>query len=175
MRSRWFWLVGSFILFLSFLFLILPYQSALVFYQGNTNNMVAYLPMKSESRFQITFTHSIHLTDVVEKYSVTENLEIRQDEIQYEQFGIGMPSNAVEGETFVYEDGKYSIKNLNNVFSSMNIRNGKTVSEHRLSWIEDGEERQVWFNDYFEPGDWFRVRLDNISCWDRLKGVKIGG
>lgn len=175
MGSKLIWLISSFILLLSFLLLFPLPQTALLFYKENTNSLVAYLPVESGSRFQITFTHSIHLTDVVEKYSVTDDLEIQQDEIVYEQFGVGMPSNAEEGETFIYEDGKYAVKNLNTVFSSMNIRNGKTVSEHRLAWQADGKEKKVKFNDYFEPGDWFTVKVGEISKWDRMKGVKMGG
>ncbi len=86
--------------------------------------------------FQIIFTHSIHLSDVIEKYRVTKDNKIEQYEIVFEEFGIGMPSNAEEGQEFVYEDGKYHMKNLNNIFPSMNIRNGRTVSEHRLVWGE---------------------------------------
>src|SRR5699024_6966496 len=73
-------------------------QLSLVFKQENTNENAAYLPLKNEQSFQIIFTHSIHLTDVVEKYEITNNNDILQNEIVYEEFGIGMPSNAEEGQ-----------------------------------------------------------------------------
>jgi len=158
-----------------FTLIFIPFQTALVFYKENTDKMEAFLPIGKGDAFQITFTHSIHLTDVVEKYHVTDDLLIEQDEIIYEEFGIGMPSNAEEGEEFVYEDGKYHVKNLNNIFLTMKIRNGKTVSENRLSWEKGNEKKKVWFNKYFEPGDWFTVKIDKISGWDYLKGVKIDG
>ncbi|MEQ6388650.1 DUF1850 domain-containing protein [Bacillaceae bacterium S4-13-58] len=156
-------------------FLFIPFKIALVFYEENTSNQIAFLPLNKGDTFQIIFTHSIHLKDVVEKYRVTEGLTIEQYEIIYEEFGIGMPSNAEEGATFEYKDGKYHITGLNNVFSSMNIRNGKTVSKHRLVWKykNSDEEHIVRFNDYFEPGAWYRVVVQRISLWGYLKGEKI--
>src|SRR5699024_11769556 len=105
-----------------------------------------------------------HLTDVVEKYEITNNNDILQNEIVYEEFGIGMPSNAEEGQDFEYEDGKYHIKNLNNVFPEMNISNGKTVSEHRLLWGDaDDMQHKVLFNELCELDDRFKVRYTKLS------------
>ncbi|MBY7144878.1 DUF1850 domain-containing protein [Virgibacillus sp. NKC19-3] len=174
----------KFILFVSFsiiaiaIVLFIPFQTALIFYEENTDHIEAYLPIKPGETFQIIFKHSIHLTDVVEKYEVTADYDIKQYEMVYEEFGIGMPSNAGPGETFVHEDGKYYLKDLDNYFSSMNIRNGKTVSEHRLVWGNDDDssskkEHMAWFNTYFEPGAWFTVKVERLPLWKRLKGVKI--
>lgn len=175
--------LGKYILFVGSLFVIIilliilmtPSRTALVFYKEKTKQIEAFLPIEIGDTFQIIFTHSIHLSDVVEKYTVLETLEIKQDEIIYEEFGIGMPANAEDGETFVYEDGKYHIKDLNNVFPSMNIRNGKTVSEHRLQWQRGVgfNDQMVRFNDYFEPGSWFTVQVENLSLWQYWKGVRI--
>lgn len=150
-------------------------KPALLFYKENTRDVAAFLPVERGETFQITFTHSIHLTDVIEIYSITDDLQIRQKEIIYEEFGIGMPANAEAGQVFVYENGKYAIKQIQTIFPSMNIRNGKTVSEHRLSWEEEGGKKQVRFNDYFKPGDWFTVKVERISAWEYLKGVRIDG
>lgn len=153
--------------------ILIPFRTALVFYHGTSNNIAAFLPLKAGEYFQIIFKHSIHLTDVVEKYHVSADLEIVQDEIIFEEFGIGMPPNA-EGEAkFEYIDGKYHISELNQVFESINIRNGKTVSEHRLVWETDESEKVVQFNDYFEPGAWFKVKAEKLSILQYLKGVKI--
>jgi hypothetical protein len=151
-----------------------PIHTALVFYEENTDKIEAFLPLEAGDTFQFVFTHSIHLTDVIEKYEVTEDLEIKQNEIIYEHFGIGMPSNASEGEQFIYEDGKYHIKNLNNIFPFINIRNGKTVSQNRLIWGEEGEHL-IWFNQYFEPGAWFKVKIKQLTFQEYLRGVMIDG
>lgn len=163
------------IITLFLIILFVPFRTSIVFLKENTNHMQAFLPMRKGDTFQIIFKHSIHLTDVVEKYQITDNSKIKQYEIVYEHFGIGMPSNANEGETFAYEDGKYYIKNLDNIFSSINIRNGKTVSEHRLVWgpPDDVERHLVRFNTYFKPGAWFTVKIEKISLWQYLTGVRI--
>lgn len=160
---------------LLFLLLFIPFRTALVFYEERTNIITAFLPINEGETFGIIFKHSIHLTDVVEKYVILEDYHIKQYEIIYEEFGIGMPSNAEDGETFTYEDGKYHIRGLDNVFPSMNIRNGKTVSENRLIWgtLSNGQEQMVWFNTYFEPGAWFTVKVTRLSLWQYLKGVRI--
>lgn len=153
----------------------IPVRTSIVFYEENTDNIAAFLPIKEGEKFDIIFTHSIHLTDVVEKYQVTNDLNIMQNEIIFEHFGIGMPSNAEGEEVFEYKDGKYHISNLNNIFESINIRNGKTVSEHRLLWDaeEAGKQNMVWFNEYFDPGSWFTVTVEKLTIRQYLKGVEI--
>src|SRR5699024_11484712 len=119
-------------------------------------DLVAYLPIKEGQTFSITFVHSIHLSDVVEKYEITNDYKIKQYEMVFEQFGIGMPSTVEGDEQLVYEGGKYYLTNLDNVFDSLKVRNGKTVSKHRLTWVDhNGNEHTVPFNDYFEPGNWY--------------------
>ncbi|MGP4063722.1 DUF1850 domain-containing protein [Oceanobacillus sp. M65] len=154
------------------LLLFVPFRTALVFYKENTEEIEAFLPVQERDTFQIIFTHSIHLTDVVEKYIVMDNHDIKQYEIVYEEFGIGMPSNAQEGEKFEYKDGKYHIADLDNIFPSMNVRNGKTVSENRLVWGKN-DEHLVYFNEYFEPGAWFKLKVEKLSLWQSMKGVSI--
>lgn len=163
------------ILFSSSIAFFVPMRPALVFYFEDTNEIEAFLPVSSGNTFQIIFTHSIHLSDVVEKYKVTSDLNIEQTDIIFEEFGIGMPANAEGNATFEYKDGKYHISGLNQIFESMNIRNGKTVSKHRLVWGsgQTSEEQIVWFNDYFEPGAWYTVKIDKLSLWQYLRGVNI--
>jgi hypothetical protein len=134
--------------------------------------MAAFLPLKKGDTFQIIWKHSIHLTDVAEKYTVRQDNKIKQYEIVYEHFGIGMPSYALQGEKMTYENGKYHIKNLNNVFPYINIRNGKTVSKHRLIW-GTRNEHMVWFNQYFQPGSWYKVKVEKLPLWKYLRGVRI--
>lgn len=168
------WFIIIIIASLSIIILTMPTRSALIFYEKNTDKISAYLPLGIGQTFQIVFTHSIHLTDVVEKYEIMEDRQIKQYEIIFEEFGIGMPSNAEGNEEFIYENGKYHIKNMNNFFSSMNIRNGKTVSEHRLIWKDyEGKEHLIYFNQYFEPGQWFTVKVERISLLKAWKEVEI--
>lgn len=152
-------------------FFFLSVKTAIVFYKENTTELAAYLPMKQGDSFQFIFKHSIHLTDVVEKYEINADLQIKQYEIVFEEFGIGMPSYAKAEEVFEYNDGKYHIKQLNNLFEVIKIRNGKTVSENRLVWKDN--QHEVYFNDYFDPGAWFTVKVEKLTLWNMVKGVKI--
>lgn len=153
--------------------LFIPFKSTLVFYEENTDKIAAYIPLKSGETFQIIFVHSIHLTDVTEKYELTKDKQIKQSEMTFSDFGIGMPYEVKEHEEIFYEDGFYHLINMDNRFDSMKIRNGKTVSKHRFVWNEGNEEHMIKFNDYFEPGAWFTVKNDKLSMLDLWKEVKI--
>lgn len=154
--------------------LFIPYKSTLVFFDENTEDIVAYVPLKPEDSFQIIFVHSIHLKDVTEKYIITKDKQIKQYEMIFSDFGIGMPYEVKEHEEIFYEDGFYHVINMDNRFSQMKIRNGKTVSEHRLIWKKKGGKKQkVNFNDYFDPGAWFTVKVEKLSMLDKWKEVKI--
>ena len=160
------------IVILTIIIVNIPTQESLVFYKENTNDIAAFLPVESDSKFNIVWTHSIHLKDVIEKYQVTHDFKIHQYEIVFEEFGIGMPSNALEGETFTHEDGQYHVKNLKNYFDEINLRNGKTVSKHRLQYGKD-LQHELYFNDFFERGAWFTVKVDKISLFKSWKEVKL--
>lgn len=169
------WLVISSITLLILIgSLFIPFKSALVFYDENTQDIVAYVPLKAGDSFQIIFTHSIYLKDVTEKYEITTNKKIKQYEMIFSDFGIGMPYEVKEHEEIFYENGFYHVINMNNQFDSLKIRNGKTVSEHRFIWKEKNKkEKRVSFNDYFKPGAWFTVKSDKLSLLDIWKEVKI--
>lgn len=150
----------------------IPYQQALVFYKKNTDQLKIYLPLQTGDTFQLIWKHSIHKTDVVEKYQVQDE-GMEQFEIVYEHFGIGMPSNATGNEEYVYENGKHHIKNMSNFFPEINWRNGKKVSENRIVWGAPEDEHIAWMNDFVDPGELFTIKIERLSLWERLKGEKI--
>src|SRR5690625_1916987 len=176
MKALRIWLITSFLFIVIWCFIYLvPLTSALVFYEERSPIISAYLPLQSEDIFMITFTHSIHMTEVVDKYRLLETGEIEQYEMVFEQFGIGMPSVVEEGETLISEEGKYYYSPADQVFSELKIRNGKTVSKHRLSYQRENENElsEVLFNDYFEPGSWYTLKVSHLTIWEMVKGVKI--
>ena len=62
------------VLFLLILiFTFTPFKSALVFEYQNSGRVLAYLPIAKGEIFQMKYTHSIHLSDVIESYSVTKD------------------------------------------------------------------------------------------------------
>lgn len=150
----------------------IPYQQALVFYEKNTDQLNIYLPIDTGETFQLIWKHSIHKTDVVEKYKVLDK-GVEQYEIVYEHFGIGMPSNATGDEEYVYENGKHHIKNMSNYFPEINWRNGKKVSKNRIVWGPSDNEHIAWMNDFVKPGELFTIKIERLSLWERLKGEEI--
>ena len=71
---------------------------------------VHYIPMVKDKDFQITYTHSIHLSDVIESYKVTNNDQIQLKSMEYSDVAIGMPGHAEAGQTLIYEDGVYTLQ-----------------------------------------------------------------
>ncbi|WP_203363600.1 DUF1850 domain-containing protein [Bacillus sp. REN10] len=150
-----------------FLF-FLPYHSVIAFTFENTNQLLAYLPVQTSDTFQIQYTHSIHLTDVVETYQLKGG-QIIQTELQYENFAIGMPSNAEGDEIFIKENGKYFIKNMSRAFPFIDLRIGQVKAEHQIHY----EEQVYQLADDLSPGIWVRIQPKRLSLWQQWKGVNI--
>ena len=68
-----------------------------------------YLPLENELNFKLVFTHSIHLSDVIETYEVMATKDIQLLSMEYSDVAIGMPGYAEEGQTLIYEDGVYTL------------------------------------------------------------------
>ncbi|UII57058.1 DUF1850 domain-containing protein [Cytobacillus spongiae] len=149
--------------------LLIPYQKALVLQYQNTGKVLAYISLSNTENFKIKYTHSIHLSDVVESYTVTEDMSILQYELMYEDFAIGMPSDAAEGEVFEQKDGKYYIKNMERIFPSFDMRIGKVRANHRVIY----NEKEYPIGDVIDPGTWIRIKVEKISMLQQLKGVNI--
>lgn len=162
-------------LFLSLLLIIclsmIPYKKALTFQFENTGEVLAYIPLGKNQEFQIKYTHSIHLSDVLESYRVTTNREIKQFELEFSDFSIGMPENASDGEVFEQKNGKYYIKNMNRVFPYFDMRTGKVRANHTVIFKKKSYE----LNDYIEPGTWIRIKVIKINLYQQWKGVNIIG
>ncbi|MFC0417249.1 DUF1850 domain-containing protein [Cytobacillus solani] len=149
--------------------LFIPIKQALVFEYQNTGKVLAYIPFSKEKNFKIKYTHSIHLSDVVESYTVTKEKRIKQYELMYEDFAIGMPENAFDGEIFEQKDGKYYIKNMKRIFPLFDLRIGKVRANHRVIY----KNKEYQLADYLEAGTWVRIKIKKISLFQQLKGVNI--
>ena len=163
------YLLALFVLVLIPVFLFIPNKDALVFQYQNSGKVLAYFPLSEGDSFQMKYIHSIHLSDVVESYTVTKGNEIKQIELMYEDFAIGMPENAAAGETFEHRNGKYYIKNMDNRFPFFDLRIGKVRANHTL--IVGTNEYPL--SHYIEPGTWVRLKIERINLWQQWKGVNI--
>src|SRR5690625_7445838 len=124
MKALRIWVITSslFIVIWCFIYLV-PLTSALVFYEERSPVIRAYLPLEADDTFMITFTHSIHLTEVVEKYRLLETSEIEQYEMVFEQYGIGMTSCVGSGETVMYVEGNYYVSTAELYVHEVILRN----------------------------------------------------
>ncbi|CAM3667604.1 DUF1850 domain-containing protein [Mesobacillus zeae] len=149
--------------------LFIPWRQSLVFSYEDTDDILAFMPMGNENGFKMQYTHSIHLTSVVESYKITGDNMIRQYELEYEDFAVGMPADAAKGEKFEVKDGKYRIKNMKRDFPYYDLRVGKVRANHTLIGIDE----KYALTNYIEPGTWVRVQIKKLSFIQQLEGVNI--
>ncbi|WP_237389637.1 DUF1850 domain-containing protein [Bacillus sp. USDA818B3_A] len=153
----------------SILLVYLPLKLAIVFQPYQSSTKSAYLPLNDETRFKIKYTHSIHLTDVVESYRITANHEIQQYELSYEDFAIGMPSNAEHGERFVQRNGRYYLKNMNRIFPYFYLRVGQVRANHRVIF----KQKVYPLSKSIRPGTAVKVEIRRLTMVELWKGVNI--
>jgi len=158
-----------FIMVLIALFCLIPYRNAVVFYKDRPQEILAFAPLIQNQSFQIKYIHSIHLSPVVETYEGTSLNEIRQIELMYEDFAIGMPSEAEGEEKFVQADGKYYIKNMNRIFPYIYLRVGEVKANHTVI-IDD---KAIPMTTFTEAGSVIKIQISNLSIFDQWKGVNI--
>lgn len=149
--------------------LTIPFKRALVFKYKNTSQIMAYLPVQKQDHFSISYIHSIHLTPVIEEYDVKKNDKIIQTKETYENFGIGMPNNAIGDEIFTHKGKKYIISNMHRIFPFIDLRVGQVISNHTL--IYGGHHYPI--ANYTGKGTWTRLQVQNINLWEMVKGVSI--
>jgi hypothetical protein len=156
------------LLILPVLIFTIPFIKAVTFYYEDTGKLLAYLPIDEMDTFQIKYTHSIHLTDVIETYEVSDK-KIRQIELSYDTFAVGMPSGPEGNETFERKDGRYILSNMDRTFPFIDLTTGQVVANHRV--LFEGKEYEL--KDYIKPGTWVRISYETMSLFQLLKGVKI--
>ena len=147
----------------------IPRQLALVFQPNRSAAKLAYIPITDKSQFKIKYTHSIHLSDVVESYQITADRQIRQYELKYEDFAIGMPSNADKGETFEQKNGKYYIKNMKRIFPYFYLRIGQVRANHRVIF----NKKEYPLSRSIKPGTSVKVEIRRLTYFEQWKGVNI--
>lgn len=136
----------------------LPRGMVLAFEYGNTGRILDWYPVADQAAFAIVYTHSIHLTPVEEAYAIRGGF-IVQESIAYESYGIGMPANAVEGERFDVEDGRYVVSGLNRAFREVDMRVARVTASQELAI--NGE--RIAFASFARPGAWIRMRVRTVG------------
>ena len=161
-------LLAFFLILISSLIAFTPYQKNYVFIDNETDKLAAYVPVESRF-FQIIYTHSIHLSEVIESYKVVDGNILMMTELEYEDFNIGMPSNAGEGETFVEQDGKYFIKNMTREIPEFRLFVGDV--DAGLSFSTSGQQMDL--KKTLVRGKSYTFRVERLSLFQLREGVRI--
>ncbi|KZE38325.1 RocC [Bhargavaea cecembensis] len=149
-----------------------PISDAFVFTETRSENpAIHYIRQTEGDRFVIRYTHSIHLSDVVETYEVTGDRRIRLVRMEYEDLAIGLPGHAEEGETFTAEDGHYTLEYENRVLDSFVLFVADIDTDLEFRYGDRGYD----LKKHLDRGSSYRFELRQLSLLDLVKGVKMNG
>lgn len=158
------------ILTISFFFL--PMKKTISFTETNIKNgSVFYMPITKDEKFEIRYVHSIHLTDVVESYEITEDLKIRLLAMSYENLSIGLPGEAGEGETLELKDGVYTLTYKDRVIDSFRLHIGRVDADLAIRY----EGVEVDLKEYLEKGKSYEFKIQKLTYYQLMKGEKLNG
>ena len=152
----------------SLIYFLFPRYQVLTFEYEDSQKLLGYAPVKTGQAFDMKYIHSIHLTPVYESYYVSDH-DIIQYQLSYEEYGIGMPSHAEEGETFTEQNGRFIISGMNRVFPQIDIRVAQ-VTESQMVTLNN---KSFYLTSLAEPGTWIRIQVQKLSRWKLLKGENI--
>ncbi|MGA4718655.1 DUF1850 domain-containing protein [Fictibacillus nanhaiensis] len=149
------------------MFSMVPFFNSVVIEDGKTARSLAFFDANEGSEFSIEYIHSIHKTPVREIYQVRHE-EILQTEMRFQEFGVGMPSGAAEGEVFAQKGENYILSNMKRTFPSLDIRIGQIIANHTL--LLNGNKYP--FSAFSEKGSWVSIKVEKLNIWQRLIGGK---
>lgn len=152
--------------------LFVPWLQVFTFEETRTNTPKQYyLKVEDDKQFEIVFTHSIHLTDVIESYEIIDNDDIKLVSMQYSDVAIGMPSYAEKGQTLIYEDGLYTLKYDNKKLQEFNLYIGAV--DYDLSFHYKGTRYNL--KEELKKGHSYKFSVEHISVITYLKGESLNG
>ncbi|MEK4698264.1 DUF1850 domain-containing protein [Solibacillus sp. FSL R7-0668] len=158
------------ILVLSVVMVFIPYERSITFTETRTEQPVMfYLPLDKEYNFQIIFTHSIHLTDVIESYQVLPTNELQLLSMQYEDVAIGMPSSAEAGQTLTYENGRYILRYDDAKLEEFTLHIGDV--DYKLNLQHNNEV--IPLKEKLTRGKSYVLKIEKLSFYQKMKGVEL--
>jgi hypothetical protein len=87
----------------------------------------------------------------------------------YEDFAIGMPSNAENGETFEQINGAYYIKNMKRDFPYFHLRIGQVRANHTVIF----KNKEYPLSHSISPGTSVKVEIRKLNFFKQWEGVNI--
>lgn len=165
------WIIAG-LLLVALCMIFYPFCNVLSFTETRTDEPKQYLfPLKQQSVFQLKFTHSIHLTDVIETYEALETNEIRLVSMEYEDVAIGMPAFVEEGQTLIYEDGKYKLSYEQATLPNFTLYIGDV--DYELSLVHQG--KKIDLKESLQRGKSYLIEVHTISLFHLWIGDELNG
>lgn len=153
-------------------FFFFPIKESLSFTETKKKNgEVFYIPITNDKKFDIRYVHSIHLTDVVESYEITEDMKIRMLSMSYENLSIGLPGEAGEGETLKLKDGVYTLTYKDRVIDSFRLHIGRVDADLAIRYAEV----EVDLKEYLEKGKSYEFKVQKMTSYQLMKGERLNG
>ena len=163
------WIIASFLLVALFM-IFYPFYNVLSFTETRTDEPKQYIfSLKKQSMFQLNFTHSIHLTDVIETYEALDTNAFRLISMEYEDVAIGMPAYAEEGQTLIYEDGKYKLSYECAILQNFTLYIGDV--DYELSLTHQGEK--IDLKKRLQRGKSYLIEVQTISLFHLWMGDEL--
>lgn len=152
------------------LFSLLPLFTVFSFTETKTNNpSMNYIKVQKENKFQMRFTHSIHLTDVLENYQITKSNQIKLVSMEYEDVAVGMPAYAEEGQKLEYENGKYLLSYDDRVIDNFTLYIGNI--DRDLYFLYNNETYNL--KKELKKGRSYLFEVKKVSLYQLVKGESM--
>lgn len=165
-------LIGFFLIILLVVLCFVPIFPAFTFSETRTEHPnIHFVELEEKDSFQIIFTHTIHLSDVIESYRVLESNDIQMVSMQYSDVAIGMPGYAEEGQTLSYENGIYTLKYDEAVLNHFILHIGDVDKKLDFHY----NEKNFNLKEELERGKSYVFEVKKISLFAKVKGVKLNG
>ena len=163
------WILVASLVLLIGIVLVLPFKPVFSFEETRTEKgHMFYIPFdRNQPTFQFIYTHSIHLSDVVESYEVTKDYQIRSLAMEYEDVAIGMPGYAEEGQTLtILENGHYYLTFEQLIMPSFTMHLSDIISKQTFMY-----EGQLYdLKKILPKGSSYLFSVKKISIFQWWKG-----
>ena len=121
-------------------------------------------------KFTLKYTHSVTLTPVWEIFLIDEDYQIVLIETDFLDHGAGLPYTAFNQEIFVYEDGKFKIKNMYRVMPSPIYYMVGTIYENTLYF----KNKEINFSSLV-GNKILTIEINRSSLFDYLRRKLVNG
>ncbi|MEG0261262.1 MAG: DUF1850 domain-containing protein [Lysinibacillus sp.] len=151
--------------------IFLPLQKVFAFTETRTTNpQLNYLPIEEKDDFKIRYTHSIHKSDVMEYYRVTNDNKIQMLGMEYEDLAIGMPGYAEEGQTLTQRNGSYYLKfDVKKVLDSFTMY----IGDLDIDLVFDYKNDEYDLKKDLQRGKSYLFEVKRVSLYEQWKGVRL--